>query len=167
MVGGDAEDGRRGVNKVVNECWGHGLYDFGNGHPISDFVGEPGVVFGVPHFKQRNIPSNDLHSFLVSNHHGLAVFGHSVLGSYPGHGLGVFGLEDSSEQGPVHSPRRNGFGAVGAVARHALLADVDLPAAEIGGGWFHGLGVNGLEKFVFTASIGLDFYLRPESVGAR
>jgi hypothetical protein len=23
-----------------------------------------------------------------------------------------------------------------------------------------------LEKFVFTASIGLDFYLRPESVGA-
>ena len=60
-----------------------------------------------------------------------------------GLGLGVFGLEDATEQGPVHSPRRNGFGAVGAVAVHALLADVDLPAAEIGGGWFHGLGVGG------------------------
>ena len=55
----------------------------------------------------------------------------------------VFGLEDSTEQGPVHSPRRNSFGAVGLAARHALLADVDLPAAEIGGGWFHGLGVGG------------------------
>ena len=53
----------------------------------------------------------------------------------------VFGLEDSSEQGPVHGPRLDGFGAVGAVAVHALLADVNLPAAEIGGGWFHGLGV--------------------------
>ena len=55
----------------------------------------------------------------------------------------VFGLEDSSEQGPVHGPRLDGFGAVGAVAVHALLADVDLPAAEIGWGWFHGLGVGG------------------------
>ena len=61
-----------------------------------------------------------------------------VLGAYPGHGLGVFGLKDSSEQGPVHGPSLDGFGAVGAAARHALLADVDLPAAEIGGGWFHG-----------------------------
>ena len=53
----------------------------------------------------------------------------------------VFGLEDSTEQGPVHGPRLDGFGTVGAVAVHALLADVNLPAAEIGGGWFHGLGV--------------------------
>ena len=52
-------------------------------------------------------------------------------------------MEDATEQGPVHGPRLDGFGAVGAVARHALLADVDLPAAEIGGGWFHGLGVGG------------------------
>jgi len=50
----------------------------------------------------------------------------------------VFGLEDATEQGPVHGPRLDGFGAVGLAARHALLADVDLPAAEIGGGWFHG-----------------------------
>jgi len=55
--------------------------------------------------------------------------------------LGVFGLEDSSEQGPVDRPRLDSFGAVGAVAVHALLADVDLPAAKIGGGWFHWLGV--------------------------
>jgi hypothetical protein len=30
---------------------------------------------------------------------------------------------------------------------------------------FHGLGVYGLEKLVLPALIGLDFYLRPESVG--
>ena len=88
-------------------------------------------------------------------------------GLIQGIGSGVFGLEDSSEQGPVHSPRRNSFGAVGAVAVYALLADVNLPAAEIGGGWFHGLGVYGLEKFVFPASIGLDFYLWPEAVAPR
>ena len=34
------------------------------------------------------------------------------------------------------------------------------------GGWFHGLGVYGLEKLIFTARIGYVFYLRPESVGA-
>ena len=55
----------------------------------------------------------------------------------------VFGLKDTTEQGPVHGPRLDGFGAVGAVAVHALLADVYLPATEIGGGWFHGLGVGG------------------------
>jgi hypothetical protein len=75
-------------------------------------------------------------------------------------------LKDSSEQGPVHGPSLDGFGAVGLTARHALLADVDLPAAEIGGGWFHGLGVKGLEKLIFPAFIGLDFYLRPESIAS-
>ena len=59
----------------------------------------------------------------------------------------VFGLKDATEQGPVHGPRLDGFGAVGLAARHALLADVNLPAAEIGGGWFHGLGVGGLDKY--------------------
>ena len=111
--------------------------------------------------------SNDLQSFHIGNQHGSAFFGHLVLGAYPGHGLGVFGLEDATEQGPVHGPRLDGFGAVGAVAVHALLADVNLPASKIGGGWFHGLGLYGLEKLIFPASIGLDFYLRPESVGAR
>ena len=36
-----------------------------------------------------------------------------------------------------------------------------------GGGWVHGLGVYGLEKCVLPASIGLDFYLRPEAVATR
>jgi hypothetical protein len=43
---------------------------------------------------------------------------------------------------------------------------VDLPAAEIGGGWFHGLGVYGLEKCVLPALIGYVFYLRAESVAS-
>jgi len=50
-------------------------------------------------------------------------------------------LKDATEQGPVHSPRRNSFGAVGAAARHALLADVELPASEIGWCGFHGVGL--------------------------
>jgi len=122
-------------------CGFHGLNDFGNGHPVVDFTGKPRVILGVPLIVSNIIPSNDLISFVVSNQHGLAIFGHLVLGSYPGHDLGVFGLKDSTEQGPVHGPSLDGFGAVGTAARHALLADVDLPAAEIGGGWFHGFRV--------------------------
>ena len=126
---------------MVDECWGHGLNDFGDGHIAEDFMGEPRVILGVPHIVAYRIPSNDLISFVVSNQHGFAILGHLVLGSYPGHDLGVFGLKDSSEQGPVDGPRLDGFGAVGAVTVHALLADVNLPAAEIGGGWFHGFMV--------------------------
>ena len=45
-----------------------------------------------------------------------------------------------AKQYPVHTPWADSFGMVGAGAVDALLADVDLPAAEIGGGWFHGVG---------------------------
>ena len=44
-----------------------------------------------------------------------------------------------TEQYPIHPPRGNGFGMVGGEAGGTRLADVDLPAAEIGGGWFHGI----------------------------
>ena len=54
---------------------------------------------------------------------------------------GVFGLKDSTEQGPVHGPRLDGFGFVGSVAVDALLADMQLPASEIGWCGFHGVGV--------------------------
>ena len=54
---------------------------------------------------------------------------------------GVFGLEDSSEQGPVHGPSLDGFAFVGAVAVDAFLADVQLPASEIDWCGFHGVGV--------------------------
>ena len=49
------------------------------------------------------------------------------------------GLKDTTQQGPVDGPRLDGFGMVGALAIHALLADMDLPAAKIGGGWFHSI----------------------------
>jgi len=52
---------------------------------------------------------------------------------------GVFGLEDTTEQGPVDGPRLDGFAFVGAVAVDALLADVNLPASEIGWCGFHGV----------------------------
>lgn len=64
---------------------------------------------------------------------------HRVFGkSCPRHGLGFFSVEDMAEQHPIHLPRGNGFGMVRALTVEAFLADVDLPAAEIGGGWFHG-----------------------------
>jgi len=54
---------------------------------------------------------------------------------------GVFGLKDTTEQGPVNGPRLDRFAFVGAVAVDALLANVQLPASEIGWGGFHGFGV--------------------------
>ena len=50
---------------------------------------------------------------------------------------GVFGLEDTTEQGPVNGPSLDGFGFVRSVAVDALLADVNLPASEIGWCGFH------------------------------
>ncbi len=54
---------------------------------------------------------------------------------------GVFGLKDSTEQGPVDGPSLDGFGFVGSVAVDALLTDVQLPASEIDRCGFHGFGV--------------------------
>ena len=50
-------------------------------------------------------------------------------------------MKETTEQGPVDGPRLNGFAFVGSVAVDALLADVQLPASEIGGCGFHGVGV--------------------------
>ena len=50
-------------------------------------------------------------------------------------------MKDATEQGPVHGPSLDGFGFVGAVAVDAFLADVNLPASEIGGCGFHRFGV--------------------------
>jgi len=50
-------------------------------------------------------------------------------------------LKDSTEQGPVDGPSLDGFGFVGTIAVDALLADMQLPASEIGGCGFHGVGV--------------------------
>ena len=55
-------------------------------------------------------------------------------------------MEDSSEQGVVHSPSTDSFGVVGLGAIHALLADVNLPASEVGWCGFHGFGVY-MEQF--------------------
>ena len=48
------------------------------------------------------------------------------------------GLEDMAKQYPIYPEGGNGFGVVRGEAGGTGLADVDLPAAEIGGGWFHG-----------------------------
>ena len=69
----------------------HSLNDFGDGHPIVDFTGEPRVILGVPHIVRWSPPSDYLQSFLVGNQHGDAILGHLVLGPYPGHRLGFRG----------------------------------------------------------------------------
>ena len=50
-----------------------------------------------------------------------------------------FSVEDMAEQYPIYPEGGNGFGVVRGEAGGTRLADVDLPAAEIGGGWFHGI----------------------------
>ena len=94
-------------------------------------VGERDLPFGQPSNCVVAVCEGEKHLFHRNRHR---VFGKSC----PRHGLGVFGFKDTTEQSPVDGPRLDGFGMVGALAVHALLADVDLPAAEIGGGWFHG-----------------------------
>ena len=84
-------------------------------------------------------PSNCVVAVLKGEKYLLHWNRHRVFGkSCPRHGLGFFGLKYMTEKHPIHLPRGNGFGMVGLGAVHTLLADVDLPAAEIGGGWFHG-----------------------------
>jgi hypothetical protein len=68
----------------------------------------------------------------------VSAFGPSIL---PIPWSGVFGLKDATEQGPVDGPSLDGFGTVGAVAVDAFLADMQLPASEIGRCGFHGFGV--------------------------
>jgi len=48
-----------------------------------------------------------------------------------------------AKQHPVHPPWADGFGMVGGKAGRTSLADVQLPAAEIDGGWFHRFGFSG------------------------
>jgi hypothetical protein len=45
----------------------HGLYYFGDGHPVIDFAIKPSVVLGVPLTSVPITPSNDLQSFNISN----------------------------------------------------------------------------------------------------
>ena len=89
LVGGDAEYSGGGVNEIMDEGWGHGLNDFGDGHPIVDFASKPSVILGEPHIVSGAIPSDYLQSFHIGNQHGFAILGHLVFGSYPGHGHGV------------------------------------------------------------------------------
>jgi len=42
-----------------------------------------------------------------------------------------------AQQYPIYPKGGNGFGMVGGEAGGTRLADVQLPAAEISGGWFH------------------------------
>ena len=50
-------------------------------------------------------------------------------------------MKDTAEQGVVDPPLADGFGVVGFGAVDTLLADVNLPASEIGWCGFHGFGV--------------------------
>lgn len=86
-------------------------------------------------------PSNCVVAILKGEEHLFHRNRHRVFGkSCPRHGLGFFGLKNKTEQSPVDSPMADGFAFVGAVAVDALLADMNLPASEIGGCGFHRVG---------------------------
>ncbi len=59
LVGRDAEYHCGGVNEMMDECWGHGLNNFRDWHPIVDFTGKPSVILGVPLTSVHITPSND------------------------------------------------------------------------------------------------------------
>jgi len=67
LVGRDAEYHCGGVNEMMDECWGHGLNNFRDWHPIVDFTGKPSVILGVPLTSVHITPSNDLQSFHIGN----------------------------------------------------------------------------------------------------
>ena len=74
----------------------------------------------------------------------LHFLGHGFRGqACPFHGLGFFGVEDMAKQYPIYPEGGNGFGVVRGEAGGTSLADVNLPAAEIDGGWFHGFRIRG------------------------
>ena len=73
--------------------------------------------------------------------HLLHEVGHGLRGyACPFHSLGFFGVKDMAKQYPIYPKGGNGFGVVGGEAGGTSLSNVNLPAAEIGGGWFHGVG---------------------------
>ena len=103
-------------------------------------VGERDLAFGQPSNCVVAIFEGEEHLFHRNRHR---VFGKSC----PRHGLGFFSVEDMAEQYPIYPPRGNGFSMVGGEAGGTRFADMYLPAAEIGGGWFHGFRVWGLGKY--------------------
>jgi len=103
-------------------------------------VGEGYLAFGQP--------SNCVVAVLKGKKHLLHRNRHRVFGkSCPSHGLGFFSVEDVAEQYPIYPKGGNGFGMVRGEASGTRLADVHLPTAEIGGGWFHRFGFSNAKLY--------------------
>jgi hypothetical protein len=110
---------------------------------MADFVRVPYIPVDVGEGLRlrANKPSHGVVAIEQGDEYLLHKVGHGVRGkSCPRHGLGFFGVEDMAQQYPIYPKGGNGFGVVGGEAGRTSLADVDLPAAEIGGGWFHVVG---------------------------
>jgi len=112
---------------------------------MADFVRVPHIPVNVgERLRLRsNQPSHGVIAIVQSDKHLLHEVGHGLRGyACPFHSLGFFGVKDMAKQYPIYPKGGNGFSVVGGEASGTSLADVQLPAAEIGGGWFHGVGVN-------------------------
>ena len=110
---------------------------------MSNFMHPPYIAVDVGECWCRVIskPCHGVVAIVQGDEYLLHKVGHSLLGqACPFHGLCFFGVEDMAKQYPVHTPWADSFGMVRGKAGRTSLADVDLPASEIGWGWFHGVG---------------------------
>ena len=110
---------------------------------MSNFMHPPYIAVDVGECWCRVIPKpcHGVVAIEQGDKHLLHEVGHGLRGyACPFHGLCFFSVEDMAKQYPVHTPWADGFGMVGAGAVDAFLADVELPASEIGWCGFHGFG---------------------------
>ena len=111
---------------------------------MADFMHPPHISVDVGECWCRVIPepSNGVVAIVQGDEYFLHKVGHGLRGyACPFHSLGFFGVKDMAKQYPIYPKGGNGFGMVGGEASGTSLADVELPAAEIGWGWFHGFGL--------------------------
>ena len=110
---------------------------------MADFMHPPYIAVDVGECWCRVIPKpcHGVVAIEQGDEYLLHLGGHRFRGyACPFHGLGFFGVEDMAKQYPIYPKGGNGFSVVGGEASGTSLADVQLPAAEIGGGWFHVVG---------------------------
>ena len=110
---------------------------------MADFMHPPHIAVDVGEGLRLRAyePSHGVVAIVQSDEDLLHFVRHRFRGkACPFHSLGFFGVKDMAKQYPIYPKGGNGFGMVRGKAGRTSLADVDLPAAEIGGGWFHGFG---------------------------
>ena len=111
---------------------------------MADFVRVPSIAVDVGEGLRlrSNEPSNGKVAIMQGDEYLFHLVRHGLrCKACPFHSLGFFSVKNMAKQYPVHSPWPYGFGMVRGKGSGRSLADVQLPAAEINRGWFHGFRV--------------------------